>query len=100
MRLAQPDFLWLLLLVPVVVLGWVVAFTRRRRLLERMGGRVLIERMAASVSVPRKMARAAFTTLALVLLLFALARPQAGGRAKLERQRGLDMVVALDFSKS
>src|SRR5204863_6315669 len=27
-------------------------------------------------------------------------RPQAGGRAKLERQRGLDLVVALDFSKS
>jgi Ca-activated chloride channel family protein len=100
MRLAQPHLLWLLLLVPVVVLGWVVAFTRRRRLLERMGGRVLIERMAASVSVPRKMARAALTTAALVLLLLALARPQAGGRAKLERQRGLDMVVALDFSKS
>jgi Ca-activated chloride channel homolog len=30
----------------------------------------------------------------------ALARPQAGGRAKLTRQRGMDLVVALDFSKS
>jgi Ca-activated chloride channel family protein len=100
MRLAQPHLLWLLLLVPVIVLGWVVAFTRRRRLLERMGGRVLIERMAASVSVPRKVLRAVLITSALVLLVFALARPQAGGRAKLERQRGLDLVVALDFSKS
>jgi Ca-activated chloride channel homolog len=100
MRLAQPQMLWLLLLVPVLVLGWVVAFTRRRRLLERMGGRVLIERMAASVSVPRKVLRAALATTAFVLLVLALARPQAGGRAKLERQRGLDLVVALDFSKS
>jgi Ca-activated chloride channel family protein len=100
MRLAQPHLLWLLLLVPVIVLGWVVAFTRRRRLLERMGGRVLIERMAASVSVPRKVLRAMLTTSALVLLMVALARPQAGGRAKLERQRGLDLIVALDFSKS
>jgi Ca-activated chloride channel homolog len=100
MRLAQPQMLWLLLLVPIVVLGWVVAFTRRRRLLERMGGRVLIERMAASVSVPRKVLRAAITTTALGLVVLALARPQAGGKAKLERQRGLDLVVALDFSKS
>ena len=92
--------LWLLLLVPIVVLGWVVAFTRRRRELSRMGGRVLIERMASSVSVTRKVLRATLTTSAFVLLVLALARPQAGGRAKLERQRGLDLVVALDFSRS
>jgi Ca-activated chloride channel family protein len=92
--------LWLLLVLPIVVLGTVMAFTRRRRLLERLGGSVLRERMAASVSVPRKVMRAVLFTLALGLLLLAVARPQAGGRAKLERQQGLDLVVALDFSKS
>jgi len=34
------------------------------------------------------------------LTALALARPQAGGRAKLTRQQGLDVIVALDFSKS
>src|SRR5262245_8417886 len=100
MRLVQPQMLWLLLAIPVVVLGTVVAFTRRRRLLERLGGRVLFERMAATASLPRKIWRAVLTTLALALLVLAVARPQVGGRAKLEKQRGLDLVVALDFSKS
>jgi Ca-activated chloride channel family protein len=99
-RLAHPQLLWLLLAVPAVVLAYVVAFTRRRLLLERLGGTVLQGRMAASVSVPRKVFRASLVTLALALIVLALARPQAGGRAKLERQRGLDLVVALDFSKS
>jgi Ca-activated chloride channel family protein len=99
-RLAHPQLLWLLLAVPAVVLAYVLAFTRRRLLLARLGGRVLTERMAASVSVPRKMFRAGLVTVALTLIVLALARPQAGGRAKLERQRGLDLVVALDFSKS
>jgi Ca-activated chloride channel family protein len=99
MRLAHPQLLWLLLAVPAVVLAYVMAFTRRRRLLRALGGTV-IERMAASVSVPRKVLRACLVTVALALIVLALARPQAGGRAKLERQRGLDMVVALDFSKS
>jgi Ca-activated chloride channel family protein len=100
MRFAQPHLLWLLLILPVVVLATVIAFTRRRRLLERLGGPVLRERMAATVSLPRKVIRAVWLIAALALLLLALGRPQAGGRAKLERQRGLDLVVALDFSKS
>jgi Ca-activated chloride channel homolog len=100
MRFAQPQLLWLLLILPVVVVGTVVAFTRRRRLLERLGGTVLKERMAASVSLGRKIWRQVLLIFALALLLLAVGRPQAGGRAKLERQRGLDLVVALDFSKS
>jgi Ca-activated chloride channel family protein len=100
MRIAHPQLLWLLLLVPVVVLAYVLAFTRRRRLLEALGNQVLIARMSASVSVPRKILRAIYLTAAVALLVLALARPQAGGRARLEKQRGLDIVVALDFSKS
>lgn len=100
MRIAHPQLLWLLLLVPVVVLAYVASFNRRRRLLERLGSHTLLARMAASVSVPRKVLRAAYVVTAVALLVLALARPQAGGRAKLERQPGLDLVVALDFSKS
>jgi Ca-activated chloride channel homolog len=100
MRIAHPQLLWLLLVVPAVVLAYVVAFTRRRRLLAALGSHVLIQRMAASVSVPRKVVRAIYVTLAVGLLALALTRPQAGGRAKLEKQRGLDLVVALDFSNS
>jgi Ca-activated chloride channel family protein len=100
MRIMHPHFLWLLLLVPAVVLAHVAAFSRRRKLLQALGSHVLIQRMAASVSVPRKVMRAIYLTLAVALLAFALARPQAGGRARLEKQRGLDLVVALDFSKS
>jgi Ca-activated chloride channel family protein len=100
MRIAHPQLLWLLLVVPAVVLAYVVTFARRRRLLASLGSQVLIARMADSVSVPRKVLRAIYVTLAVALLALALARPQAGGRAHLEKQEGLDIVVALDFSKS
>jgi len=100
MRIANPHLLWLLLAAPAVVLAYAIAFARRRRLLNRLGEQALIARMAASVSVPRKVLAAAMVVLALAFLALALARPQAGGRARLEKQRGLDIVVALDFSKS
>jgi Ca-activated chloride channel family protein len=100
MRLAHPSLLFAMLAVPVVILAYAAAFTRRRRLLARLGDPGLVARMTTSVSLPRKVMRAVLVTLAVGLLALALARPQAGGRAKLESQQGLDLVVALDFSKS
>jgi Ca-activated chloride channel family protein len=100
MRFANPHMLWLLVTVPATVLAYVLAFGRRRRLLARMGDAPLIAKMAGEVSLPRKRARAALVVLALTLTTVALARPQAGGRARLTKEPGLDMVVALDFSRS
>ncbi|MBN2575719.1 MAG: VWA domain-containing protein [Deltaproteobacteria bacterium] len=100
MRLAHPQLLWLLLLVPAAVLAYSIAFVLRRRALARLGNPSLIARMAAVTSVPRKVARATMVCLAIGLVALALARPQSSGRARLEKQRGLDLVVALDFSKS
>jgi Ca-activated chloride channel homolog len=100
MRLAHPQLLWLLLAAPAVVLAYAIAFARRQRLLRRLGEPALIARMSSTVSVPRKVLSAALLVLAVALLAMGLTRPQAGGSARLEKQRGLDVVVALDFSKS
>ena len=100
MRFANPHALWLLLTVPAAILAYALAFARRRRLLMRLGDAPLVAKMAADVSMGRKRARAALVVVALALAATALARPQAGGRARLTKQPGLDMIVALDFSRS
>ena len=51
MRIAHPQLLWLLLFVPVVVLAYVIAFTRRRRLLKALGSQVLIARMSRAGAI-------------------------------------------------
>ena len=100
MRIADAHLLWLMLVVPAAALGYVLHFHTRRRLLARLGQSVMIERMAAGVSLPRKVVKAAIVVTALGLGALSLCRPQAGGRARLTRQRGMDLIVALDFSKS
>jgi Ca-activated chloride channel homolog len=100
MRLAVPDLVWLLLVVPLLVLAFALSFTRNRRRLARLGDSALIARMTANVSPMRQVLRSVYVTMAVLLVVVALMRPQAGGRSKLEKQRGLDMVVVLDFSKS
>ena len=100
MRIANPHLLWLLLAVPIAVLAYALAFAQRRRLLGKIGNAPMIQRMIGSTSVTRKVVRAVEVVAAIALITLALARPQAGGRAKLTKQPGLDLVVALDFSRS
>jgi Ca-activated chloride channel family protein len=100
MRFANPHALFLLFAVPAAVIAYGLGFASRRRRLARLGDAALVGKMAATVSVPRKAVRAALIVLTLALLAVALARPQAGGRARVAKQRGLDLVVALDFSRS
>ena len=88
MRIANPHLLWLLLAAPAVVLAYAIAFARRRRLLNRLGQPALIARMAATVSVPRKVLRAALVVLAVTLLALALARPIPPGKATRPRPGG------------
>src|SRR5262249_21626942 len=99
-RFATPHLLWLLLAVPAAVLAYALHFAHRRRLLARLGDEPLVAKMAGEVSVRRKVAPAARVVAALALAGVALARPQAGGRARMSKQPGLDLVVALDFSRS
>ena len=96
------DFqvLWVLSIVPILVVAYALDGQRRRRLLERIGGHAMIARMTATFSPARRRWRAVLLVGGVALLVLALARPEVPGRAKLTESRGLDLVVALDFSKS
>ncbi|MGZ3442281.1 MAG: VWA domain-containing protein, partial [Polyangia bacterium] len=96
------DFpvLWLLAIVPILVVAYALDGQRRRRLLERIGHHQMIARMTATFSPARRRWRTVLLVAGVALLVLALARPQMPGRAKLTESRGLDLVVALDFSKS
>ena len=100
MRFAHPLYLWGLLLLPLSAIALAVFFARRRRVFDRLGDHALVERMIASSSPRRRRAKLALQVLALGLVVTALARPQLGSRATLSRQFGLDVVVALDVSRS
>ncbi len=95
----NPAFLYAAgALVVVLAIVYALEATRRRRLLDNPAAAQLA-RMAASVSTARRRAKAFLLVLGVGLLAVAAARPQTEGQ-KLWRNRGIDVVVALDLSKS
>jgi Ca-activated chloride channel family protein len=59
-----------------------------------------ISRLAPGASALRPALQAALYGSGLLLFALALAQPQCGSRAELTKRRGIDVVVALDASKS
>ncbi len=72
---------------------------RRRALVLRLGEHAVVQRMMATVSLRRRAIKRAVLAAAVALIAIAAARPQTPGTA-VRRGHGLDLVIALDASKS
>ncbi|MGZ5958542.1 MAG: VWA domain-containing protein [Myxococcaceae bacterium] len=93
---------WLLLGLAAVLVAAVAAAValRRRAAVRRLLGERLGDSLAPGVTSGPLVVRALSTGLSLLLFAVALAQPQCGSRAELTKRRGIDVVVALDASKS
>src|SRR5208283_2283919 len=101
MRFEHPNLLWLLLVLPpVLLLFFRLAGRARQQRLEQFIQARLLSALTVGISPARRKIRLAFLILAVGFLIIALARPQHGFDLQEVEQRGLDIVVAVDTSKS
>ena len=91
---------WLIVLVPLFIIGFALLFHWRRRVMESLGDLEQLRKMAQSVSRPRRIAKAILLVVAFVLGVVAWVRPQTEGKSEWVKRVGLDLVVVMDFSKS
>ena len=101
MRFEHPQILWLLLVLPAaLVLFFWWAIRARQKLLTQFVEARLLTQLTVGISPTRRKIRFTFLILAVVLLIVTLARPQHGFDLEEVSQNGLDIVVAIDTSKS
>jgi Ca-activated chloride channel family protein len=93
---------WLLLLWALIPVAWIVFFAlrRRERRLHRFFDPAVIPVLAPFRKRGRQRTRNIYWLLGLALCLTAFARPQWGFHWQEVKQRGLDIMVVLDTSKS
>lgn len=100
MTFAHPLWLWLLLAVPFVAGLAYFASVRRQRAMARFGDPSVVSMMIIGDAKKLRALRAVLFTVGLACVVVAMAGPQYGSRTRILRRRGVDIVVALDFSKS
>jgi Ca-activated chloride channel family protein len=101
MNFAAPNLRWLLLVFPpaMVVFFWWSGRVRQRLMRQFIQDR-LLGGLTVGLSVARQRIGQGCLILAVVCGILALARPQWGFSWEETVQRGLDIVVAIDTSKS
>jgi Ca-activated chloride channel family protein len=101
MRFEHPQILWLLLVLPAALaLFFWWAMRLRQKLLAQIIEARLLSQLTVGISPARRKMCFIFLILAVAFLIIALAKPQRGFDLEEVEQRGLDIVVAVDTSKS
>ena len=101
MNFAYGHVLWsLLIILPALIVFFWWAWRERQRLMTQFIQARLLHGLISGVSPTRQKVRFVLITIAFTLLLVALARPQWGFTWEESKQKGLDIVVAIDTSKS
>lgn len=100
MRFANPEYLYLLLLLPVIVLLFFYSIYRRNKDIRSYGDPQLLKALIPSYASLRNHLTFWLSLTAVMLMVFVLARPQFGAKKETVTTRGVEVVVALDISNS
>ncbi len=99
-RFANPDFLYLLLLLPVIAALWILRAAWKKKTLQKLGNTILLRQMMPEYSVSRPVIKLILQLMALASVIIMLARPQFGSRLEEVRRQGVEVIIALDVSNS
>jgi Ca-activated chloride channel homolog len=99
-RFVHSEYLYGLLLLPVLAAAYWYLAVARRRALARFGTLPTLAQIAGDASGTKRFTKFVVLLLAVALLVLGLANPQVGTRMEEVKQEGVDIFIALDVSLS
>lgn len=97
---AYPILLYLLLLIPIIVLLHLWAKIAQRKRLLRFGRIDILSKLMPDASKYKSWIKLSLQLIALVAIIIVLARPRAGAKEETSTVKGIEVMIALDVSKS
>ncbi|PSK95085.1 VWA domain-containing protein [Taibaiella chishuiensis] len=99
-RFQHIEYLWLLLLVPLVVVVYIAYLQWRSSRIKRLGDPALVKNLLSGRINGRITTKFVLVTLALLSAILGLANLQMGAQTEKAERKGVDVFFALDVSKS
>jgi Ca-activated chloride channel homolog len=100
MNFGAPEWLWVLLLIPIVIALFIRAERRGTIRLREFVSARLLPQLAGTVNRPRRILRFGSQLLGLALAIISLAEPRWGYTFEDVKRKGLDLLIAVDTSRS
>jgi Ca-activated chloride channel family protein len=100
MKFGSLQYLWLFVLVPVGIVFFGVTFNLKQRALLKFSENALLQKLILSRSVLKQCIKPILIIAAIIFMILSLIEPKWGITLKEVKRKGVDIVVALDLSKS
>ena len=99
-RLEEPIYFYLFTTIPILVVIFLVVLWWKKRTQKKFASPDLLTKLAPNYSVFKSVLKLLFFILGISFLILALVNPKIGTKLKTVKREGVDIVFALDVSKS
>lgn len=99
-HLAQPAYLLLLLIIPLLFAAYGLYLKARKARVAKLGDPDLIGKLMPDASTGKGWLKMSLFAIGWLFLCLGMARPQMGARLKERESKGVEIMVALDVSNS
>lgn len=96
----EKIWFWLLLVIPVIILLFLIFLFWQNRTRRKFANSELLKRLAPNRSRSKPLIKLILILLAIASLAVALVNPKMGTKLKTVKREGVDIVFAIDVSKS
>lgn len=100
MQFGSPSFFWLFFCVPALIGLFIFVHQRKQSALKRFASLHLMKRLMPEGIVQRQVVKWALFLLFVLFAILALVRPRFGVKMEMIERKGVDVIIALDISKS
>ncbi len=99
-RFANPYYLYLLILIPILIGLFIYGRMQQKKRLQTFGNPEILSLLMPNASKIRPQVKFYILMVVLALMIFALARPQFGSKLQTTKRQGVEAMIVLDVSNS
>lgn len=99
-RFANPEFLYLLFILPALVIFYLYANIKKKRAIKKFGNPILIKQLMPEASPKRQHFKFWLLFGAIAMSIIVIAGPQFGSKLETIKRQGIEIMVCLDVSNS
>ncbi len=99
-QIEEPIYFYYFAIIPVIIVVFLFAFWWKKRTQKKFTDANLLNKLAPNTSIFKSVLKLSFLLIGFSFLIISLVNPKMGTKLKTIKREGVDVVFALDVSKS
>lgn len=100
LRYENSEYLFLMLIIPIIIILFVMAIRWRKRAIDKFGESHMVFKLMPMASFTKLRLKFILFSFSIAFIIIGLANPQIGSKMEEVKREGVDLMIAIDLSNS